>query len=225
MWPGNEASFTVLVYLLRRRAPGGVFLTLVKNSVTPEQRKEIFRIDKEIRARKAKEEKRRKANERWRRERQKELALMKQKAEWELQKFRTQLGEDFEDGQILEVESTGQPRKDLNMHKRFPGLVSREQASTSSGIAGNGTDSLAPCLEQKSGSLSQTTGKLGGGSTKDKGEVMEVSRDHTNREFQKPQPQDKLRRDKSEVLAEEKLAAEEFEEMNERDLDFGIYLA
>ena len=108
------------------------------------------------------------------------------------------------------------------MHKRFPGLVSREQASTSSG---NGTDSLAPCLEQKSGSLSQTTGKLRGGSTKDKGEVMEVSRDHTNREFQKPQPQDKLRRDKSEVLAEEKLAAEEFEEMNERDLDFGIYLA
>ena len=194
----------------------------MKNSVTPEQRKEIFRIDKEIRARKAKEEKRRKANERWRRERQKELALMKQKAEWELQKFRTQLGEDFEDGQILEVESTGQPRKDLNMHKRFPGLVNREQASTSSG---NGTDSLAPCLEEKSGSLSQTTRKLGEGSTKDKGEVMDVSRDHTNREFQKPQPQDKLRRDKSEVLAEEKLAAEEFEEMNECDLDFGIYLA
>ena len=195
----------------------------MKDSVTPEQRKEIFRIDKEIRARKAKEEKRRKANERWRKERQKELALMKQKAEWELQKFRTQLGEDFEDGQISEAESTRQPRKDLNMHKRFPGLVNREKASTSSGIAGNGTDSLA-----QSGPLNQTTGKLGGGSIEDKGEVMEVNRDHTpatNREFQKPQAQDKLRRDKNEALAEEKLAAEEFEQMNERDLDFGIYLA
>ena len=196
----------------------------MKNSVTPEQRKEIFRIDKEIRARKAKEEKRRKANERWRKERQRELALMKQKAEWELQKFRTQLGEEFEDGQISEVESIRQPRKNLNMHKRFPGLVNRKKESASSG--GNGTDSqLALCLEQKSGSLSQTAGKLGGGSTKDKGEVMEVSRDHTNREFQKPQVQDKLRRDKNEALAEEKLAAEEFEQMNERDLDFGIYLA
>ena len=106
------------------------------------------------------------------------------------------------------------------MHKRFPGLVNREKESASSG--GNGTDSLALCLEQKSGSLSQMTGKLGGGSTKDKGEVMEVSRDHTNKE---PQVQDKSRRDKNEALAEEKLAAEEFEQMNERDLDFGIYLA
>ena len=194
----------------------------MKNSVTPEQRKEIFRIDKEIRARKAKEEKRRKANERWRKERQREIALMKQKAEWELQKFRTQLGEDFEDGQISEVESTRLPRKDLNMHKRFPGLVNRKKESTSSDIAGSGTDSLALCLEQKSGSLSQTTRKLGVGSTKDKGTVMEVSRDHTNKE---PQVQDKSRRDKNEALAEEKLAAEEFEQMNERDLDFGIYLA
>lgn len=223
LWQGAE-TYSVLVFLLRRRAPGGVFLTLVKDSVTPEQRKEIFRIDKEIRARKVKEEKRRKANERRRKERQRELALMKQKAEWELQKFRTQLEEeDFEEGQISEAESTRQPRKDLNMHKRFPALlVDREKASSATG---NGTDSLAQCLEQKSASLSQTTVKVGGGLIKD---AMEVSRECTpvtNSEFHQPQAQDKLQRDKNVALAEEKLAAEEFEQMNERDLDFGIYLA
>lgn len=198
----------------------------MKDSVTLEQRKEIFRIDKEIRARKVKEEKRRKANERWRKERQREVALMKQKAEWELQKFRTQLEEeDFEEGQISEAESNRQPRKDLNMHKRFPALlqlnVDREKASSATC---NGTDSLAQCLEQKSASLSQTTVKVGGGLIKD---AMEVSRECTpvtNSEFHQPQAQDKLRRDKNVALAEEKLAAEEFEQMNERDLDFGIYL-
>lgn len=215
-------TYSVLVFFLHRRAPGGVFLTLVKDSVTPEQRKEIFRIDKEIRARKVKEEKRRKANERWRKERQREVALMKQKAEWELQKFRTQLEEDFEEGQISEVESNRQPRKDLNMHKRFPALLQLNVGGEKATY--NGTDSLAQCLEQKSASLSQTTVKVGGGLIKD---AMEVSRECTpviNSECHQPQAQDKLQRDKNVALAEEKLAAEEFEQMNERDLDFGICL-
>jgi len=47
------------------KTPGGVFLTLVKTCATAEQRKEIFQVDKEITARRVKEEKKRKANEKW----------------------------------------------------------------------------------------------------------------------------------------------------------------
>jgi len=77
------------------KTPGGVFLTLVKTCATAEQKKEIFQVDKEITARRVKKEKKRKANERWRKERQRELEVVKQKAEWELRIFRAQLGDDL----------------------------------------------------------------------------------------------------------------------------------
>jgi len=65
-----------------RKTPGGVFLTLVKTCATAEQKKEIFQVDKEITARRVKKEKKGKANKRWKREHQRELAVVKQKAEW-----------------------------------------------------------------------------------------------------------------------------------------------
>jgi len=70
-----------------RKSPGGVFLTLVKTCATAEQKKKIFEIEKE---------KKRKAKKRWKKEHQRELAVVKQKAEWELQMFRAQLVDDFE---------------------------------------------------------------------------------------------------------------------------------
>ena len=57
--------FTAAVVFSHMKTPGGVFLTLVKTCATAEQKKEIFQVDKEITARRLKEEKKRKANERW----------------------------------------------------------------------------------------------------------------------------------------------------------------
>ena len=94
-----------------RKTPGGVFLTLVKTCATAEQNKQIFKIDKEITARRVKKEKKRKAKKTWKKEHQRELAVVKQKAEWELQIFRAQLGDDFETdkGEAMEVEAIGSP--------------------------------------------------------------------------------------------------------------------
>jgi len=131
-----------------------VFLTLVKTCATAEQNKQIFKIDKEITARRVKKEKKRKANERWRKEHQRELEVVKQKAEWELRIFRAQLGDDFETdkGETMEVEASDSP--DFNNRGRSHQQKHRLKA-----------------------------------------------------------------------MAEERLAAEEFERMNPYDLDFGIDLA
>lgn len=57
-----------------------MFLSLVKQMATPEEKEGIFRKDKQITEQKKKMEKRRKWMERERREK----ALMEKKAEWEL---------------------------------------------------------------------------------------------------------------------------------------------
>jgi len=167
-----------------------VFLTLVKTCATAEQRKEIFQVDKEITARRVKEEKKRKANERRKKERQRELAVVKQKAEWELRIFRAQLGDDIETEQTLKAQLKCTAEE---------GLVHSEE---------NGI--LSTPLTSKSKSSS-------------KGETMEVeasdSPDFTNR-GRSHQQKHRLK-----ALAEERLAAEEFERMNQYDLDFGIDLA
>ena len=181
-----------------RKSPGGVFLTLVKTCATAEQKKEIFQVDKEITARRVKKEKKRKANERWRKERQRELEVVKQKAEWELRIFRAQLGDDFEAERTLNTERTNSSSCTAE-----EGLVQSEE---------NGI--LSTPLTSKSKSS-------------DKGETMEVEAsglpDFNNR-GRSHQQQHRLK-EKKVALAEERLAAEEFERMNEYDLDFGIDLA
>ena len=88
-----------------------MFLTLVKTCATAEQNKQIFKIDKEITARRVKKEKKRKPKKRWKKEHQRELAVVKRKAEWERQIFRAQLRDDFETdkGEAMEVEASGSP--------------------------------------------------------------------------------------------------------------------
>ena len=66
------------------------------------KRKKIFEIEKE---------KKRKAKKRWKKEHQREVAVVKQKAEWELQMVRAQLVDDFETDkrEAMEVEASGSP--------------------------------------------------------------------------------------------------------------------
>ena len=214
-----------------RKSPGGVFLTLVKTSATPEQRKEIFQVDKAIIARRAKQEKKRKANEWWKKERQRELAVMKQKAEWELRIFRSQIGEDCEAEQTLKA-GLKCPRKDLNMHKRLPAsaLLNTERTSSSSCTAEGGLDHLMYHKENGISSRPLTPKSR-------TGEAMEVEssglqdcdsrkRSHQQQHGLKAVAEtDQSKGGRKVALAEERLAAEEFERMNECDLDFGIDLA
>ena len=209
-----------------RKSPGGVFLTLVKTSATQEQRKAIFQVDKAIIARRVKQEKKRKANDWWKKERQRELAVMKQKAEWELRIFRSQIGEDCEAEQTLKA-GLKCPRKDLNMHKRLPAsaLLNTERTSSTSCTTEGGLDRLVYHKENSISTRPLTAMEVESSGLQDFDSRKRSHQQQHGLKAAAVAETDQSKGGRKVALAEERLAAEEFEHMNECDLDFGIDLA
>ena len=99
-----------------RRAPGGVFLSLVKSSVTEQERKQIFAKERRLAAKEkqAKEARRRK---KWREDQERKKREVHDKAQKQLENFRKELsGGNFEHP------------PDRNMERRQKNRVQREDS-------------------------------------------------------------------------------------------------
>ena len=84
-----------------RRAPGGVFLEIVKRRTTVEEKKKIFSRDKKDKERRANKKKKEKKIAKWREERKQREREVQEKAEKELEKFHREL-EIMADEKVLE---------------------------------------------------------------------------------------------------------------------------
>ncbi len=178
---------------------------MVKNSVTEDDRKEIFRRDKEIRAVKHKNLKRRQRMQ----QQQKIRTSVKEKASRQLQIFRAQLN----DASVFLPVVPGF-RKDRNMHKRHygPAARSEDKLEQKPRETTDGGRSVFDRLGSKG---------LGESSVSDRVEAMEVDPSPggarrsqrgsaRGRELVKP--------DSQVVIETEERLAEEFEQLEDCDL-------
>ena len=193
-----------------------MFLTLVKTTVTPEQKKEIFQVDKNIVAKRQREEKRRL-------KRKREALVLKEKAEWQLEVFRAQLEGRAPDSVV--GRRFGEYR---NMHKRLFGSTAQEtdRAAEDSQKVNPAVDLRHKITTKKeSDGVSRSENRQS--SVQEVVEQMEVEGcESASRESGIPAETVRLREQERGVpqLSTEEKLAEEFEQMNECDLDVGIEL-
>lgn len=208
-----------------RRAPGGVFFYLIKQSVAEEEKKRIFAKNNQLQAKRAKELKRKK----WKENEERKKREMKNKAHRQLELFRKELdkGSDQQFGHPPDrnMEKRGMQRKGENLELDYVDLDDPSQQEDGEIVEGwrNGCDddhddflSHVSTYERLQKSQSQRVEEMdlgeeihrsSGGGIVDGG--LAASR----------------RNIRDEGFLEEKMAAERFEKTDECELDFGIDLS
>ena len=197
-----------------RRAPGGIFLTLVKAAATPEQKKDIFE-----------QEKKKQREEKLRLKRKREKWLLKEKAEWQLRVFRAQL-----EGRAPDSVVGRRHGEDRNMHKR---ILSTVEPDTDTDLGNKDGRNASPVVDLRHKIIAKKARELEDGVGRGKheqssveGAVEEMEVESTvSRAGESGSPAEtrlKGQERGAPLFSTEEQLAEEFENMN--DLDVGIKL-
>lgn len=205
--------FTVGYY---RRAPGGVFFSLIKKSVTEEEKKRVFAKSNRLKAKQVKQLKRKK----WIENEERKKREVQSKAHRQLELFRKEIDTNQQFGHPPDrnMEKRGIQRKSENIEPDYVDLDDPSQQEDGEIVEGwrNGCDddhddflAHVSTYEQLQKSTSQRVDEMDlgeeGGRSVDGG--LGPSRKNIRDGF-----------------LEEKMAAEQFERTNECELDFGIDL-
>ena len=229
----------VSLIFCHRRAPGGVFFSLVKSSVSEEEKKQIFAKDNRLTAKQAKRTREAKRRKKWREKEEKQKKELQDKARKELELFRRDLSVGEEMSEKLEQspdgnkERKGKEQRREDYEPEYTDLDDpscQEDGELTEGWRNVGMDDNDDDFTSRITEYEHLQRKMAPSHRVEEMDTKRVSveRREGSEEVQGRRGEvwieDEVGGTRDGVSLEEKMAAEHFERTNECDFDLGIDL-